>query len=114
MPSAARKQQSSPSARLALAAVVVVQVATLSLHDALPILVPLASRLPLRLRSNVPSVVIAGLFGVPLSTRLVKASVPAVGAVLSTTTSMTLLVEELKSTRLNSSHGSKSYAVCCS
>ena len=56
---------------------------------------PLASVLPLRLRSKVPSWVIGVLSLLPLSVRLAKDRVPAVGAVLSTITSMALLVELL-------------------
>ncbi len=44
---------------------------------------PLASEAPLRLRSNVPSVVMSGVSLLPVSVRSVKESVPASGSVLS-------------------------------
>src|SRR5205809_8001895 len=58
------------------------------------------SALPLRLRSKVPSWVIGVVSVLPVSVRLANASVPAVGLVLSTLTSMTLLVERSEERRV--------------
>src|SRR5207244_11596356 len=81
--------------RLLCGGVVAVQVAPPSVETSYDTLVPLRSALPATLRYALPILVTGGVFAVPVSVRLAKVSVPALGAVLSTITAIAAVVEML-------------------